>query len=241
MRSCLVLPLHTELGELREKIVLLPGMSGSVFSVGEILSPCDRLVIDLTLDWFRPLMTPAAVLTLFAELYEYFLLPVEEKVVFRGYRLETNHEPLQKTWRIFEELLRVLREMFGVSEIAFPTIVSRRSLTTGKHPLLQCLAAMRSGAVERIPWSAKSEVWLAYEMDVLPWLGEFFSAAKASCGVVEGEKYTLGEVVDKIEVIFSSSTVTFDSHKWFRYQEEVRNIECSFSYGIENIAMDLLY
>lgn len=241
MKTCFLMPLHTELGELREKMVLLPGVGNSVFSVGDAIPACDRLVIDLTLDWFRPLMNPTSLLSLFADLYEYFAMPGVEKVIFRGYRLETNDPVFQKTQRVFEGLVSLMKEMFGVKEVKLPTLVSKRGLAGSRHPLLLCLASMRAGVSERIGWSASSEVYVAYEMDVLPWLGEFCTKKEMECGVIGGERYTLKEVVERTEVIFSLAAVTFDSHRWFRYVEEGKCMECAFSYGIENMAMELLY
>jgi len=241
MKTCFLMPLHTELGEIRESLVLLPGVGNGVFSVGDRLSSCDRLVIDLTLDWFRPLMNPAAVLSLFADVYEYFALPGIEKWVFRGYRIETNDPLFQKTQRVFDGLVGLMREMFGVKEMRLPTLVSRRGLVSSKHPLLQCLAAMRSGVSESIRWSGSSQVCLVYEMDMLSWLEQFVTTREMPCGAIGGEWYTLKEVVDKAEVVFSFAAVTFGSHQWFRYVAETPCQEASFSYGIENIAMELLY
>ncbi|MCX7882068.1 MAG: hypothetical protein N2314_02470 [Brevinematales bacterium] len=241
MKTVFVIPLHTELGELREKIVLLPTVGNNVFSLGDMLPLCDRVVIDLTLDWFRPLMNPQGILSLFADLYGYFSLPGVEKIVFRSYHIETNDPILQKTQRIFEGLLALMTEMFGLRVVRLPTIVSRRALSGNNHPLFQCLTALRTGVSERIPWSATSEMYIVYEMDLLPWLGELCATKGSFCEALGGERYTLGEIVERTEMIFSFSAITFDSHRWFRYLPEGICGECVFSYGIENIAMELLY
>ncbi|MFN4216379.1 MAG: hypothetical protein ACK4HQ_03125 [Brevinematales bacterium] len=241
MKTCFVMPHYTELGELREKMVLLPGLGNGVFSIGDAISVCDRLVIDLTFDWFRPEINPISLLSFFADLYEYFAMPGVEKVVFRGYRLETNDPLFQKTQQVFEGLVALMKEIFGLKEVKLPTIVSKQGLIGSRHPLLLCLASMRAGVSKRIGWSGSSEVYVAYEMDVLSWLGEFCTRREMKCGVVGGERYTLKEVVERTEVIFSLAAVTFDSHRWFRYGDEGKCMECFFSYGIENMAMDLLY
>jgi len=237
----MVLPLHTEFGELREHLVLLPGMSEGVLSAGDIVPPCDRLVIDLTIDWFRPLVNPPFVLTLFADLYSYFSLPNVEKVVFRSYRCETSQTNLQHTQAVFFEILRVMKMLFGVKEVVFPTIVSRKGLTSLKHPLLQCLLAMRSGSVERIGWSASSEVYVAYEIDVLQWLSDFVQKPFLGDTTLVGERVTLGDVVKRLEVIFSSSALTFDKHAELHAVLEGSCQQYVFDYSLENIGMELLY
>ncbi len=241
MRTCVVLPLHTELGEIREKLVLFPSLQGSVIAVGDPIPGCDRLVIDLTLDWFRPMMTPAVVMELFASLYEYFSFPDVEKIVLLGYMLETNDVFLQRIVRVVEGMVRMMQEIFGAKMVRLPTIVSRRGLVNSKHPLMVCLSAMKHGVQERIRWSAQSEVVVAYEMDVLPWLSEWLVSDTLRWGNLGGERYTLGEIVAKTEMIFSYAAVTFDSHRWFRAIPGEECLNASFSYGIENIAMDLLY
>ncbi|URA10030.1 hypothetical protein [Thermospira aquatica] len=240
MRTCLVLPLHTELGEIREKLVLFSSFQGRVIAVGDPVPSCDRLVIDLTMDWFRPMMTPAMVMELFASLYEYFSFPDVEKVVLQGYTLETNDGALQRIGFIFEGMVRMMRDLFGVKTVRLPTIISRRGLLNSKHPLMVCLSALKHGVQERIRWSAQSEVVLAYEMDMLPWLLDWLTSDALGCGNLGGERYTLGEIVEKTEMIFSYAGVTFDSHRWFRALPGEECLNVTFSYGIENIAMDLL-
>ncbi len=242
MSSVLILPDHTEMKALEEKLGLIKDFQ--IVSGGERPSMLTRkLYIDLTFDIFNRNITERVLYNQFAELtsvLELFDSRNSILIAVRHYPFRTNLESHLRLQRIVDSYISFLNEFYEARILFIPNIISRHCFQFINNPPVRLINAVRLDKTEQIAVRDNSRFFLIYEMDILDIFQKLDGEAKKN-HVIEGLELSLADIYQRTIRVTGNTPVSFNSKNFINYEypSESSELLSSLNYDLEDMVIDI--